>query len=156
MQKIFAAICLLFASSVAIAAGLPAPSRTVYKCEEGKKVYYSDAPCIGAQKIDIQPTRGLNKSSGRELMGADVQRERTREQVAEAIRPITGLNAKQLDQFGRRTKLSQEAQQQCRTLDQSIPMAEVREREAHDQQSLKVAQMDLFNLRKRFHEHACE
>jgi len=45
---------------------LPEPTRTVFKCEEAGKVTYSDAPCLGAQKVDVQPTRGLNKSSGTE------------------------------------------------------------------------------------------
>ena len=43
---------------------LPPTSRTVYKCQEGAKTVYSDEPCLGAQRINVEPTRGLDKSSG--------------------------------------------------------------------------------------------
>jgi hypothetical protein len=49
---------------VTFAQSLPAPSRTVYKCEVGGKVTYSDSPCLGATRIDVEPTRGVSKLSG--------------------------------------------------------------------------------------------
>lgn len=73
--------------------GLPNPWRTVYKCSINGKVVYTDDPCLGAQKVDVEPTRGLNKSTGRELSGADVSRERRRETFAEGVKPITGMTA---------------------------------------------------------------
>ena len=69
---------------------LPAPSREVFKCEHGGKVVYSDAPCLGAKKVDIEPTRGLDKQSGQVRRGADVRQERLSEQITEAYRPIFG------------------------------------------------------------------
>jgi hypothetical protein len=33
------------------------PTRTAFKCVVAGKVTYSDAPCEGAQRVDLQPTR---------------------------------------------------------------------------------------------------
>ena len=60
---------------------------------------------MGAQVIDVEPTRGLNKSSGRVQIGADVQHEQHREMIAEALRPLTGLDAKQLAVHEESTKV---------------------------------------------------
>lgn len=147
---------LIFVTCQALAGGLPPPSRTVYKCEDGKKVYYSDSPCLGATKVDVTPTRGLNKSTGRELVGTDVRREQTREQVADAIRPLTGMSAQQLDKFVRRMQLSGDAQRQCRELDHELPWAEQSERTATDPAQLKSTQIRLLNLRKQYRELRCE
>lgn len=58
-----------------------------------EKMVYSDSPCLGAQKIDVEGTRGLSKSSGCEQVGNDVRREQHRETFADAIRPLTGMDA---------------------------------------------------------------
>src|SRR6476661_7015531 len=112
-------MCALIAltSNSAFAQSLPLPSRTVYKCILEGKASYSDSPCPGASKLEIEPTRGMNKSSGRELVGADVRREQHREAFAEAIRPLTGMDAKQFETQSRRINLPAHAQQQCRRLD---------------------------------------
>ena len=156
MDKHLFTLVLLAASAQALATNLPPPSRTVYKCEVGGKVHYSDSPCVGAQKVDVTPTRGMNKSTGRELTGADVRREVFREQLSDAVRPITGMNAQQLDHAGRRMKLSSEAQVACRQLDQALPLAEQAERAAQGSSGLKAQQVELFKLRKRYRELGCE
>lgn len=81
MKFVIAALTIA-ASSVA-AQSLPPTSRTVYRCEDGNKVLYSDSPCLSAKKVDVEPTRGLNKSTGREQIGQDVRREKHNEQMAE-------------------------------------------------------------------------
>jgi|LakMenEpi03Aug12_release.lakeMendotaPanAssembly.Ray.scaffolds.fasta_scaffold936250_1 hypothetical protein len=43
---------------------LDKPTRTDYKCNVDGKVAYSDTPCLGAERIDAEPTRGLDKASG--------------------------------------------------------------------------------------------
>ena len=91
-QHLFTLV-LLVASTHAIATNLPPPSRTVYKCEVGGKVHYSDSPCVGAQKVNVTPKRGMNKSTGRELTGSDLRREVFREQLSDAVRLITGMDA---------------------------------------------------------------
>lgn len=149
-------IALVLLTPVAMATGLPPPSRTVYKCEGGGKVHYSDSPCVGAKKVDVTPTRGLNKSSGRELTGADVRRERQSEQFAEGLRPLTGMSHQQLDQFGRRMKLPPEAQRECRMLDGSLTNAEKSERAAQGTPALNAAQVELFKQRKRYRDLGCE
>lgn len=156
MAKKLLTLALLTASAHALATNLPPPSRTVYKCEVGGKVHYSDSPCVGAQKVDVTPTRGMNKSTGRELTGSDVRREVFREQLSDAVRPITGMNAQQLDQAGRRMKLSSEAQVACRQLDQALPLAEQAERTAQGASALKAQQLELFKLRKRYRELGCD
>jgi hypothetical protein len=62
-------------------------------------------PPVGAERIDIDATRGMDSISGKKVAGSDVRREQQREQVAEAWRPLTGTNAEQLDTHGRRMKL---------------------------------------------------
>ncbi|MBK1714845.1 hypothetical protein CKO43_18960 [Rubrivivax gelatinosus] len=60
------ALCLAAAlgATAAQAQKLPTPSRDVFRCESNGKVIYSDSPCIGAKKVDVEPTRGLDASSG--------------------------------------------------------------------------------------------
>ncbi len=152
------AIALILALTTeqwAFAQKLPDPSRTVYKCEVKGKVTYSDEPCVGAQRLDIEPTRGLNKSSGTERVGPDVRREQQREALAEAVRPLTGVDSKQFDRLGRRTRLSPEAQRACASLDREIPALELREaRTVGDERA--AVQARLFASRKQFRELRCQ
>jgi hypothetical protein len=141
-------------SQACLAQKLPPPSRTVYKCEVDGKVTYSDEPCLGAKRIDVEPTRGLNKSTGVEQMGRDVQHERRREGIAEALRPLTGMDAKQYNQLARRHNLPAAAQKECRILDQAIP-----DHERMEVQGAGVARQaatrKLFILRSRAKELNC-
>lgn len=161
MNRLLLATTLLAVTMFAIARAaqaqsLPAPTRTVYKCQDGPHTYYADSPCLGATRVDVTPTRGLDKATGQQRQGADVQRERQREQIAEMVQPVTGMNAQQLAQFGRRNKLAPEAQQECRRLDTALPQAEQAERAAQDGSARQSAQQTLFKLRQRFHELRCE
>lgn len=148
-------LALGLTATASIAQTLPAPSRTVYKCEQAGKVHYSDAPCLGAKKLDVEPTRGLDKSSGQERRGPDVQRELRREAFADGLRPLTGMDARQLDQLGRRQRLSPEAQRLCATLDVQLPAAEAAESQVTDMATRKVAQQRLFELRRTYHQLRC-
>jgi len=145
------AICISFAavSAASCAQTLSPPSRSVYKCSANGKITYSDAPCLGAQRLDIEPTRGVG---GRE--GRDVQRERQREMIAEAIRPLTGMNAKQLDLHGRRMKLTPEAQRECHALDAQTPATEREEAQAAGERR-EILKVNLLNLRQRQRELRC-
>lgn len=151
---VLAAACLVSATASALAQKLPAPSRTVYKCEVNGKVVYSDDPCVGAQKMEIEPTRGVNRTTGVKREGADVRREHQREGFAEAVRPITGMDAKQMDKAGRRMKLQPEAQRECRWLDSAIPAQENKERlaRAHEREA---TQRELHTMRVRARELRC-
>jgi hypothetical protein len=151
---LIATASLAFVSMHAYSQKLPPTSRAVFKCEVAGKVVYSDAPCLGAQKIDVEPTRGLSKTSGREQVGNDVRREQHREMFAEAIRPLTGMDAKQLDVQGRRMKLTADAQRECRLLDAEIPDAEKQEKLVK-QKALLDVQAQLFRMRRSFREQGC-
>ena len=133
---------------------LPPVSRTVYKCESAGKFVYSDSPCLGAEKIDVEPTRGFNKDTGKELIGADVRREVYREQMAEALYPLTGMNAKQLDTYGRRMKLTSDAQRQCRQLDVDLPTAENEEKRIAKADRAPI-QARVYALRQDFRKLGC-
>ena len=138
---------LVSASTVTIAQTIPPPSRTVYKCDVGGKTIYSDSPCLGAERVDVEPSRGLTTNPGRDALGADVRREQRREGLAEAMRPLTGLNAKQFETQGRRMKLSADAQRECRRLDADIPAAEAQERRTATRERGEV-QFRIFNMRQ--------
>lgn len=148
------AVLALF-STTAIAQSLPPPSRTVYRCEEGGKVNYSDSPCLGAKKLEVEPTRGLNQTSGREQIGKDVHREHFREAFADGVKPVTGMDAKQLDQAGRRMRLSPEVQKQCQALDRLLPSAEAAEHNAKAGNELAALQRRLLELRTAYRQLRC-
>jgi hypothetical protein len=103
---------------------LPPPTRDVYRCELGGHVTYSETPCLGAKRVDVTPTRGLNKSSGVERTGPDVRAERLQEDMATALKPIFGETAAQRAQRHRRAKLHASARQRCQQLDNALPATE--------------------------------
>lgn len=148
------AIALALVSTPASAQTLPPSSRTVYKCEEGNKVRYSDAPCLGAKKVDVEPTRGLNKSTGRERTGNDVQREKYNELMADAMRPLLNETPEQRAVRHKRFNLEPSAKMECARLDAQIPRLEAEERAAKDE-TLKRVQQGLLTSRTRFHQLRC-
>lgn len=126
MQRDSAFLCVLglMASAVSLAQTLPPPSRTVFKCEVAGRVVYSDAPCLGAKRVNVEPTQGLNKLSGTERIGTDVQRERLNKQIAEAYKPIFGETAEQRAKRHRRARLSPEVRKKCAQLDTEVAIGE--------------------------------
>jgi hypothetical protein len=155
-RLLLAVACLVGLSEVASAQtlSLPAASRTVYKCTVNNKIVYTDEPCMGAQVVDVEPTRGMNKSTGRELTGADVQAEKFREQLADGIKPITGLSPQQFDVKRRRINLPGDVQAECSKLDGSIAQSEADERGASGDAKTDI-QRSLFVMRKRSRELRC-
>jgi hypothetical protein len=133
---------------------LPPTSRAVFKCEVAGKTVYSDAPCLGAQRVNVEPTRGLNKTSGREQVGNDVRNEQNREMFANAVRPLTGMDAKQLDVEGKRMKLTKDVQRECQRLDAEISVAE-KDEKLVKQQALLDVRVQLFRLRQSFQKQGC-
>lgn len=151
------ATALLFAASTlgqAAAQSLPPPSRTIFKCEQGGKVAYSDEPCIGAKELDIVVPRGMDKLSGTRRTGADVGEEIGREQLAQALKPLTGMTPAQFAAASKRSSLPAAAAGRCRQLDAALPAAVRREREA-TAQTREQAQIDLYVLRKQFKSIGC-
>lgn len=146
--------CALFISPELSAQTLHAPSRTLFKCQDHGKITYSDSPCLGAEKLEVEPTRGVNKLSGKERVGADVRRELNQEMFANAVRPLTGLDAQQFAVQVRRYHLPGPAQQECRRLDQDITTNEYEEKRTAPA-ALRDVQARLFLLRQRFRELRC-
>lgn len=115
---------------------------------------YSDLPCLAAKRIDVEPTRGLATNPGRDPVGSDVRREQQREGFANAVRPLTGLDAKQFEVQGRRMKLTADAQRECRSLDAAIPAAELEEQHLGKERGGEV-QSRLLVMRQRFRDLRC-
>ena len=128
--------------------------RTVFRCHAAGKIIYSDEPCLGAEQLNIEPTRGMNKSTGIERVGKDVQHEKHREIFSEAIKPITGMTSAQNAVQVKRYSLSSAAQSECRQLDGKILQAEKFEQSALSTEKNDV-QQNLLILRKRFRELYC-
>jgi hypothetical protein len=144
------ALCLALLAAPACSQSLPKPSRTIFKCEANGKVTYSDEPCLGAKRIDAEPTRGMDSYSGKRRTGEDVRREQSRESIAQAIRPLTGVDARQFDALVRRQGLNANAQQECRQREREIIQLEKTETGAN-----AALQSDLFMRRKRYKELRC-
>lgn len=136
------------------AENLPQPSRTAFRCEVDGKVIYTDSPCLGARKIEINPTRGVSKISGRERIGNDVRLERHREIMADALKPLTGMDAQQMDVYRRRMKLAPSHRKECHDLDGKLTTMEQRERLASGPQISSV-QDSLLKLRLRYRALGC-
>lgn len=135
-------------------ASLPSATRTVFKCVVDGKASYSDAPCLGAQRIDIAPTRGMNKSTGKELSGSDVNRERQNEIIGEAFRPITGMSLEQRATHAKRFNLSVGSKSECGALDSLIARTEAAERAENDA-GKSALQGSLLQSRMRYREIGC-
>ncbi|HMS27715.1 MAG TPA: hypothetical protein PKC80_10150 [Burkholderiaceae bacterium] len=109
---------------------------------------------MGAKKIDAEPTRGFNKDTGREIVGADVLREHKREGIADALHPLTGMDRKQYKTYEHRFKLSPKVRQACYQLDRKIANAELDEKQSK-KEDLERTQKILFDLRYHYHELKC-
>ncbi len=96
----------------------------------------------------------MNKSTGHELTGRDVQREHLNESVAGAMKPLTGMSPAETALFERRFKLSPAARAECYSLDTDVARAEKAEAAA-DASRRPEAQQRLFVLRKRIAELRC-
>ena len=140
--------------SAQVSGKLPAPSRTVFKCEAGGKVVYSDEPCLGAKRIDVEPTRGMDTSSGKSRTGRDVSNERFNEQFADALKPLTGETREQFESRRHRVYLEPAAQHECRQLDANVAALESDERATPPADRAKV-QAKLLESRKRQREIRC-
>jgi hypothetical protein len=152
-------VSIAFAGSVCAQAVLSPgklrpPSRSVFKCVDKGRTVFSDEPCPGAERIEVEPNRGVNGSTGVTRKGADVQREEHREALAEAVKPLTGMNAKQLDKASQRMRLEPPTRTECAHLDRSIDALETRERALQPNQRAAVQQL-LFVDRQRYRKLGC-
>jgi len=144
---------LLPTSEVWSQSQLPPPNRTIYKCQVKGTISYSDEPCIGAQRLDATPTRGVNRLSGSSRIGQDVSNEIRSEQLAHALRPLTGMSAAQFATAVRRHPLDAATQRACHQLEPAILKLEQAER--HPGAVIGPIQQDLFVLRKQYQKLGC-
>lgn len=148
-------LCLAFHTPIgAQVVKVPPTSRIVFKCTVEGEVVYSDEPCMGAQVLNIQPTRGMNKSSGKEMTGQDVLIERNHEAFVQAIQPVTGMNDQQFDVAKRRVNMSGPQKAECVGLDGDIAAGEAQERVAA-KDALMGVQSRLLTMRKRYRGLGC-
>jgi len=136
-------------------AQLPAPSRTIYKCEVNGKISYTDQPCLGAQRLDVMPTRGVNKLSGQVRTGADVAREHRQENFARALKPLSGMNEQQFSTHARRHRLDGGAQRECGALETSILDNEQLEQRGGAPGMKASLQQETLDLRQRYRKLGC-
>lgn len=148
------AIAAVSCAAVAQTIKVPPTSRTVFKCTVEGKVVYSDEPCLGAKVINVEPTRGLSKSTGREVIGNDVRNEMNHEMIVQAVKPITGMSQQQFDKASRRFKLTGPQQAECRQLDSDLPAAENAEHTA-TKENLSTVQGQLLSIRARYRAIGC-
>ncbi|WP_313032401.1 hypothetical protein [Massilia alkalitolerans] len=148
------ALLSIFLPHAAAQSQLPAPSRTIYKCQVKGSVSYSDKPCVGAQRLDVVPTRGADRLSGSKRIGNDVANEGRSEQFAQALKPLTGMNPSHFATASRRQHLDAASQSECRQLEAAILTSEQAERSAGVGMMESIRQ-DLFSLRKRYKKMDC-
>lgn len=128
--------------------------KSVYRCETGGKVSYSHEPCVGAQEIDVTPTQGMDKMTGRSRKGADVRRHEFEAIRADALKPLTGMTPEQYRVYKRRLPLSPQDRQDCARLDAALPTIKQRAAAALPKERA-AAEVELYKARKQFNDLNC-
>lgn len=96
----------------------------------------------------------MNKSTGKELAGSDVSRERQSEIMGEALRPITGMSLEQRATHANRFNLSAATKWECGALDSAMARIETAER-ADNGSDRSALQSRLLQTRLRYRELGC-
>ena len=154
MKATLALLFIMTTNNLVNAQSLPPTSRTIYKCETGGKVVYSDAPCIGAKKIDAEPTKGANKITGKERIGKDVMMENNTEVFTKITHATTGQSPESFERQRRRIYLSPQDKISCAKLDIVINYLEKEEASAKKEQ-LRNVQENLYNQRLAYRNLRC-
>lgn len=147
-------VALLAGISAVQAQYLPPPAREGYRCEIDGKVTYSDDPCPGGARVDVTPTRGMDRMAGQRQMSDEVRRERFNETMAEALKPLFNETPEQREKRQRRSRLDPKYQSECLALDRKIPQAEEAEARASPDRKPQ-AQDTLYRLRKQYRDMRC-
>ncbi len=142
-----AVVCALAASG--------ASAQRVYKCTSGRSVSYSHVPCFDAQVVDVVPTQGMDRASGISRKGADVQRTEHRAMLAHALKPLTGMDEKQFDQFSDRQRLDPQVREACDQLDARLAQQEAQAAQPGTDAERKAYATLLFESRQRYRRLRC-
>ena len=143
----------LILSALLLASGL-ASAEAVYKCTDNGKVSYSNEPCLGAQRVDTMATRGLDKMSGVQRSGKDVQAEKDHESMQRVMQSVVGKNYRR-DRAIKRQYHTAFDKAQCERLDSQIEALEKEESYMKNKVQLEVLQAELFKRRKAFKDLDC-
>jgi hypothetical protein len=131
-------------------------SKTIYKCMQGKKVIYTDEPCIGGTEPEIVPTQGLDKESGKSLKGKDVQALERREIWHENfMKPLTGMSREEYKILTERMKLPPKDKEECYKLDSKLINDKEALKTSIDKTTREQRELNLFETRKRFKSLKC-
>lgn len=126
----------------------------VYRCETAGKVAYSDTPCVGATVVDITPTQGMDKMSGKSRKSYELQRADVTHAVDDALKPLTDKSRGEMEVMRRRVNLTSNAQQDCARLDARLPALEQGARDSAAKNKSQ-ADFDLYEARKRYFDLKC-
>jgi hypothetical protein len=153
MKKIITGFIVIAVCSTSFAMD---KSKTIYKCMEGKKVIYTDEPCIGGTVPEIVPTQGLDKATGKSLKGKDVQAIEHREMwVDNFMNPAFGIGRGQYKVMTERQKLPPKDKDECYQLDSKLIANQDAEKKAVGKAAIDKAQLELYVTRKRFKDLKC-
>ena len=142
-----AVVCALAASG--------AGAQRVYKCTSGRSVSYSHEPCLDAQVVDVVPTQGMDRASGVSRKGSDVQRIEHRAMLADALKPLTGMDEKQFDQFSDRQRLDPQVREACDQIDARLAQQEAQAAQPGTDAERKAYATLLFESRQRYRRLRC-
>jgi hypothetical protein len=151
-------VILAAVSACALAQPVSPASRSAYKCKIDGKTVYSDEPCLGAQKIDVEPSKS-NAATRSTSTGSSARRQQPRpepqaEASAEGEHPTADIETKPAQVLSGRARLSSASQRECRDLESSMTALEREEKEASKSELPRV-QSQLFTKRKRFADLGC-
>lgn len=162
MMNIYRTLVVVLVAAVsacALAQPVSPASRSAYKCTIDGKTVYSDEPCLGAQKIDIEPGKAANATTRSSSTSSNARRQQPRpepkaEPSAEGDHASTDVETKPAQVLSGRARLSSASQRECRDLESSITVLEREEKEA-SKSDLPRVQGQLFTKRKRFVDLGC-
>ncbi|MCD6664171.1 MAG: DUF4124 domain-containing protein [Comamonas sp.] len=128
----------------------------VYRCDQGGKTVYTDAPCLGAKKIDATPSQGFDTYSGKSQKGKEVRKDERRRLMTESMRPLHGQTYEAMKPRYERSErhLTPAEHAQCEALDKTMEALEEREKRATGD-TLKAVQLRLLRQRQRYRELKC-
>lgn len=145
------------AVAAVVAATCMVAQAQIYKCERDGKTTFTDEPCVGAKRIEVQPTQGLDKWSGQSKKGADVRKEEYRRLWDDSMRPLTGpVDHQQMNRRRDRyaKHLTPAEHTECERLDKTMRDLEAQEAAAQAD-DLNKLQADLFKQRARYRSLKC-
>ncbi len=145
------ALCLLGSTL-----SLTAQATDVYRCDQDGRVVFSDEPCLGAKRIEVHPTQGMDKLSGKSRKGEDVRRNEHHRQMDQALRPLHGRTHEEMNVQRRRygNNLTPGEHARCAVMDQQLKTQEAREVGARGE-ALAETQKSLFQLRREHRALGC-